>query len=251
MANPTTNYGFVLPTPTDLVTDLPADFDVALQGVDTRLKALQPGTTLGDIAYSSATANTNTRLAIGTTGQILTVAGGVPSWGAAPTSGGMTLINSGGTALSGSSTTVTITGTYVNIFAVWAGVTGSADADFRIRFNGVTSANSHLDARVRNRNGTLTGGLGNDDSFTTLGSICTTAGFLTSGRGNIIINNASETQFQSMPYIHYASDDGSNAGRCCFQGTAGFNSAAAITSLTWLASGGTFTAGTVYVYGVK
>jgi hypothetical protein len=83
MANPTTNYGFVLPTPTDLVTDLPADFDVALQGVDTRLKALQPGTTLGDLAYSSATANTNTRLAIGTDGQVLKVTAGVPVWGAA------------------------------------------------------------------------------------------------------------------------------------------------------------------------
>jgi hypothetical protein len=80
MANPTTNYGFVLPTSSDLVTDLPADFDVALQGVDTRLKALQPGTTLGDLAYSSATANTNTRLGIGTTGQVLTVSGGVPTW---------------------------------------------------------------------------------------------------------------------------------------------------------------------------
>jgi hypothetical protein len=80
LANPTTNYGFVLPTSSDLVTDLPADFDVALQGVDTRLKALQPGTTLGDLAYSSATANTNTRLGIGTTGQVLTVAAGAPSW---------------------------------------------------------------------------------------------------------------------------------------------------------------------------
>jgi hypothetical protein len=90
MANPTTNYGFVLPTATDLVTDLPADFDVALQGVDTRLKALQPGTTLGDIAYSSVTANTNTRLAIGSTGNVLTVAGGVPTW-AAPAGGGKVL----------------------------------------------------------------------------------------------------------------------------------------------------------------
>ena len=80
MANPTTNYSFVLPTSSDLVTDLPADFDVALQGVDTRLKALQPGTTLGDLAYSSATANTNTRLPIGTTGQVLAVSGGVPAW---------------------------------------------------------------------------------------------------------------------------------------------------------------------------
>jgi len=81
MANPTTNYGFVLPTSTDLVTDLPADFDVALQGVDTRLKALQPGTTSGDLAYSSATANTNVRLGIGTSGQVLAVSGGgVPAW---------------------------------------------------------------------------------------------------------------------------------------------------------------------------
>lgn len=80
MTNPTSNYGFVLPTSTDLVTDLPADFEVALQGVDTRLKALQPGTTLGDIAYSSATANTNTRLPIGTNGQVLAVSGGVPAW---------------------------------------------------------------------------------------------------------------------------------------------------------------------------
>lgn len=80
MANPTTNYGFVLPTPTDLVTDLPADFDVALQGVDNRLKALQPGTTLGDLAYSSATANTNTRLAIGSSNQVLGIVAGVPAW---------------------------------------------------------------------------------------------------------------------------------------------------------------------------
>jgi hypothetical protein len=88
MANPTTNYGFVLPTSTDLVTDLPADFDVALQGVDTRLKALQPGTTLGDLAYSSATANTNTRLALGAAGQVLRVNSGAtaPEW-AAPSAG--------------------------------------------------------------------------------------------------------------------------------------------------------------------
>jgi hypothetical protein len=84
VANPTTNYGFVLPTPTDLVTDLPADFDVALQGVDTQLKALNPSTTLGDIEYRSSTANTNTRLPIGTTDQVLKVSGGVPAWGSVP-----------------------------------------------------------------------------------------------------------------------------------------------------------------------
>jgi hypothetical protein len=69
-----------MPTATDLVTDLPADFEVFGQAVDTRLKALQPGTTLGDLTYSSATANTNTRLPIGTSGQVLAVSGGVPAW---------------------------------------------------------------------------------------------------------------------------------------------------------------------------
>jgi hypothetical protein len=80
MANPTTNYGWPMPTSTDLVTDLPADFAAFGQPVDTSLKALNPETTLGDIAYRSSTSNTNTRLGIGTNGQVLAVSGGVPAW---------------------------------------------------------------------------------------------------------------------------------------------------------------------------
>jgi trimeric autotransporter adhesin len=80
MANPTTNYGWPMPTSTDLVTDLPADFDAFGQPVDTTLKALNPETTLGDISFRSATLNTNTRLGIGTDGQVLAVSGGVPAW---------------------------------------------------------------------------------------------------------------------------------------------------------------------------
>jgi hypothetical protein len=106
MANPTTNYSFVLPTSTDLVTDLPADFDVALQGVDTRLKALNPETTLGDISYASATANTNTRLPIGTTGQVLAVVGGVPAWSSE--AGDISAVTAG-TGLSGGGTSGAVT----------------------------------------------------------------------------------------------------------------------------------------------
>jgi len=51
--------------------------------VDTQIKALNPSTTLGDTDFASAVANVNTRLAIGTAGQILTVAGGVPAWATA------------------------------------------------------------------------------------------------------------------------------------------------------------------------
>lgn len=41
-------------------------------------------TTTGDIPYSSSGSATLSRLPIGTTGQILTVAGGLPSWATAP-----------------------------------------------------------------------------------------------------------------------------------------------------------------------
>jgi hypothetical protein len=56
MANPTTNFGWQMPTSTDLVTDLPADFEVFGQAVDTALAELKGGTT-GQVL--SKTSNTN------------------------------------------------------------------------------------------------------------------------------------------------------------------------------------------------
>jgi hypothetical protein len=56
MANPTSNYGWVMPTSTDLVTDLPADFEVFGQAVDTALADLKGGTT-GQVL--SKTSNTD------------------------------------------------------------------------------------------------------------------------------------------------------------------------------------------------
>lgn len=44
MSNPTANFGWVMPTSTDLVTDLPADFAVFGQGVDTSMADLLGGT---------------------------------------------------------------------------------------------------------------------------------------------------------------------------------------------------------------
>ena len=79
MAN-TTNYNWETPDDTDLVKDGAAAIRTLGSSVDTTTKALNPSTTLGDIEYRSATANTNTRLAIGTTGQVLSVVGGVPAW---------------------------------------------------------------------------------------------------------------------------------------------------------------------------
>ena len=81
----TTNYGWTTPDDTALVKDGASAIRTLGTSVDTTTKNLNPSTTLGDIEYRSSTANTNTRLGIGSTGNVLTVAGGVPSW-AAPAS---------------------------------------------------------------------------------------------------------------------------------------------------------------------
>jgi len=106
MAN-TTNYNWETPDDTDLVKDGAAAIRTLGSSIDTTTKNLNPETTTGDIAYRSATANTNTRLAIGSTGQVLTVAAGVPSW-ATPTAGDIEGVTAG-TGISGGGTSGTVT----------------------------------------------------------------------------------------------------------------------------------------------
>jgi hypothetical protein len=82
----TTNYGWTTPDDTALVKDGASAIRSLGTSIDTTTKNLNPSTTLGDIEYRSSSANTNTRLAIGTSGQALTVVAGVPSWAASATS---------------------------------------------------------------------------------------------------------------------------------------------------------------------
>jgi hypothetical protein len=82
----TTNYGWTTPDDTSLVKDGAAAIRTLGTSVDTTTKNLNPSTTLGDIEYRSSTANTNTRVGIGSSGQSLTVVAGVPSWAASATS---------------------------------------------------------------------------------------------------------------------------------------------------------------------
>jgi hypothetical protein len=107
----TTNYGWTTPDDTALVKDGASAIRTLGSSVDTTTKALNPSTTLGDIEYRSSTANTNTRLGIGTTGQVLTVSGGVPAW-TTPSAGfvGCILQKTGAQALTGGvQTSITFT----------------------------------------------------------------------------------------------------------------------------------------------
>jgi hypothetical protein len=143
MANPTTNYGFVLPTPTDLVTDLPADFEVALQGVDTQMLtnanaaiAKSIVDAKGDIIAATA-ADTVSRLAVGANDTVLTADSSTATglkW-AAPGGAGLnwTLLNSGGTALSGSSVSITGISAKDNLMIFISGASPAASSTIEIR----------------------------------------------------------------------------------------------------------------------
>ncbi len=245
MANPTTNYGFVLPTATDLVTDLPADFDVALQGVDTRLKALQPGTTLGDIAYSSATANTNTRLAIGSTGNVLTVAGGVPTWAAPASGGGMTLLST--TSLTGASTTISsISQSYKTLEVLITGVTFASGANvLRIAPNGSTNL---VDMAFTRSVGSTASNVGSENGY-----INTFSGTLFSDANNAfnltIFNYASTTRYK--PFTYSGSFKQTDPSNFSFNAGGGYKSNTAISSLVISGDIANLSTGTVLVYGVS
>lgn len=253
MANPTTNYGFVLPTSTDLVTDLPADFDVALQGVDTRLKALNPETTLGDIAYRSSTANTNTRLGIGTTGQVLTVSGGVPAWTtpAAPAAN-WSLVNAGGTALTGAATiTVSgISGADKIMVLVSGASSANTNATISLRLNTDTGSNYaqyglRLDALG-------TGGAALIDRISSATSNKINIGSLSSNASSVVAGYVLLSGCNSSGLKIYNSAGAGNAGGSVDQtaySTGGFySSASTISSVSLFSDSGNFDAGTLFVY---
>jgi hypothetical protein len=141
----TTNYNWVTPSDSDLVKDGAAAIRTLGSSIDTTLKtqidAQIPDsllTTTGDTIYASG-ASTPARLGIGSTGQILTVAGGVPTWAAAPSS---TLNIAQVATATMSGTTVTISGlTQDYIQVVFAPVNwATSNGQLRIRLNGSSSA---------------------------------------------------------------------------------------------------------------
>lgn len=135
----TTNYGWDTPDDTDLVKDGAAAIRTLGSSVDATTKALNPSTTLGDLEYRSATANTNTRLPIGSTGDVLTVAGGVPTWAAPAAGGGMTLLST--TSLTTTTTAITgISQDYTNLMIVIAGISIPTAQRLEIEFRSTTNA---------------------------------------------------------------------------------------------------------------
>jgi hypothetical protein len=240
----TTNYGWSTPDDTALVSQGAAAIRTLGSSVDTTVKALSPGTTAGDVDYyTSSTAKA--RLGIGTTGQVLTVAGGVPSWATA-TAGGMTLLST--TSLTGATTVISsISQTYKTLVAVVFGVTNAtSDERMRIAPNGTTNIvaaissstsggvaawdqrnASYLYLSIDNVDRTSSSNawavkIDNYASTTAMKSFLVNGGYLKSG--------SVQTGYVSSGYVY---------------------STTAISSLTFSSAGGNLSTGTVLLYGVN
>ena len=78
MTNPTSNFGWQMPEPTDLVTNLPADFEVFGQAVDTDFADLLGGTT-GQVLSKTSGTDLDFTWAAPTAGDITGITTGVSS----------------------------------------------------------------------------------------------------------------------------------------------------------------------------
>jgi hypothetical protein len=341
MTNPTSNFGWQMPTPTDLVTDLPADFEVFGQAVDTSMADLKGGTTgqilskatnadmdftwitndigditaitvsspltgggtsgsvsvgilsgttsnLGAVQLSDSTSSTSTtlaatanavktsydlaaaaipkstvttagdviyatgssavtRLGIGSTGQVLTVAAGVPSW-ATSASGGMTVITSG--TLSSTSTLInSIPGTYTDLVleirnytttvSGWAAMirlNDDATASRHFTTSGVpiTAGTSFNDTKIQ-----MTVDNGNVSSSSNSLIRVTIPAYANTSTWKLV-ECLSVTQVSATPTNFYYQDGGGI-----------YNQTAAITSLRVLPNSAATIGGTYTLYGVK
>ena len=117
-------------------------------------------TTTGDIIYASS-ANTPDRLGIGSSGNVLTVSGGLPVWSAPASSGGMTLIQE--TVASGNSTLdfSSIPSSYKQLMLTWHGIYCSASGSYwGLRFNSDSGTNYYFNGASADPTATATGSTG-------------------------------------------------------------------------------------------
>jgi hypothetical protein len=242
----TTNYSWTTPADTDLVKDGASAIRTLGTAIDTTTKNLNPSTTLGDIEYRSSTANTNTRLGIGSSGQVLTVSAGVPAWTTFAASS-MTEITSG--TLSSTSVVLSaIPQTYRNLFLYVKGAQVNNLTLMIFRLNGSTSAiYTEKGFKLSDTN------FRNNVSQTYFSPATQEVNIPTSSNDDtysLFIEEYTQTAYKN---IKTSMRDSASGGAESYNTFNDFNSTTAITSITIAGSNGTstFSAGTYTLYGVK
>ena len=245
----TTNYGWTTPDDTALVKDGASAIRTLGTSVDTTTKNLNPSTTLGDIEYRSSTANTNTRLPLGTANQLLRVNSGAtaPEWATIST-GGMTLIST--TSLSGASVSLSsIPATYKNLQLVIRDLLPATDnVDLHLRLNGDSTANRYASVGINAaQGGTVAFTL---DKFSSLANAMDNA----VTENFIVINfidyaNTSTWKYGESRGLNVDATTTTNYVRNNY--SLYYNQTAAISSIDIFLSSGNITSGTALLYGVS
>ena len=203
-------------------------------------------TAKGDLLTATA-ANTISRLAVGTNGHTLVADSSTATglkWQAPASGGGMTLINSGGTALSGQQITISsIPGTYTNLYIVVVAAVCAGNANTSFRLNSDTGNNYTYRAT---KNSTVIARdylAGVDRAYIGLSS--TNNGYNNIGRMRITIDRYADTAYkQILSDVNFMDEWWSTNNS--------WDNTAAITSFTIFAdNAGGFSSGTIYVYGVN
>jgi hypothetical protein len=207
-------------------------------------------TAKGDLISATA-ASTVARLAVGSNDQIL-VADSTASTGlkwATPSSGGLTLLST--TSLTGSSVTISsISGSYTNLIAVFTAISTSADAlDMRVRVNGDTSTN-YDGVSVGNLNGAFSSMYKPNETYWQPSITTGSTGLTFQICGAFTIYDYALTSGR----VFTSGAEGRKSGSSeafTYQTTGQYRGTSAITSLTFLLSSGTYSTGTVQLYGAK
>ena len=210
-----------------------------------------PMTTTGDTIYSSS-GSTPARLGIGSTGQVLTVAGGVPSW-ATPGGAGSsyTLLNGpSGTALTGAAT-ITVSG-ISGVDKVFIRIDNTSSANgasaIGVRFN-TDSASNYLSAGAyysARSSLALTLGVTGADNRVSIAEMATNAG--STVYGSVLLTGCNSSGLKQYVALGGASTAASSTDQAGFWLQGIYNSTSTISSISILSSSGNFDGGTVYVY---
>ena len=199
-------------------------------------------TTSGDTLYGTGS-GTFTRLGIGSTGQVLTVAGGVPSW-ATTAAGGMTLIST--TTLTGSTVSLSSFTGYTDLQLVVIGAYGSNQNTFRARFNSDTGSNYYVGEYAN-------GGNGSANTSLILGDGTSSSSTNVNQRNFTVLKIQRYAQTHGKPfqvqsgYIYWSN----NAVNYSYNSNSIYVGTSAITSIDLYMASGSFSGGTAYLYGVK
>ena len=281
MATTTPNFGWTVPTSTDLVKDGATAIETLGDSIDASFVGLKGGTTgqvlsktsgtdlaftwvaqddsnaiqnaivdaKGDLIGATA-ADTPARLAVGTNGQVLT-ADSTAATGLAwstPTSGGMTLINTGGTALTGATTTVgSIPATYkeLKIYVTDWYASSASTPEFYLNTDTTVSNYAYNGTRL----------FGSSSSVAVIGAQDTSIVYVgvpaAQNDNNLVISipNYADSTVKKIYTAHSGVVD-SGANSITFTAHK-WNNTAAINAINLKCGAGTWSAGTIYVYGVN